>query len=147
VRVNTVYAERVDPLPKAEFAFPGPLRDKLVAAILRGEKISTTGLLLDYESEGEPLPVPGELSAVVDSDDRAVAVIQTDSVEVRRLGEVDLRHAIDEGEGYESVAQWRAGHERFWRSYHPDLSIDDDLLVVLERFHLVRLQAGNGTFG
>jgi uncharacterized protein YhfF len=108
-----------------------------VAAILRGEKTSTTGLLLDYELENEPLPVPGELSTVVDSEDRPVAVIHTDSVEVRRLGEVDLPHAVDEGEGYESVAQWRAGHERFWRSYHPEITIDDNLLVVLERFHLV----------
>lgn len=126
----------MEDMPKAEFAFPGPLRDKLVAAIVRGEKISTTGLLLDYEQEGEPLPVPGEMSVVVDSQDQPVAVIQTDSVEVRRLGEVDLQHAIDEGEGYESVAQWREGHERFWRSYHPDLPIDDDLLLVLERFHV-----------
>ncbi|MCL2734512.1 MAG: RNA-binding protein, partial [Actinomycetia bacterium] len=32
-------------LPKAEFAFPGPLRDKLLAAVLSGAKTSTTGLL------------------------------------------------------------------------------------------------------
>lgn len=36
-------------LPKAEFAFPGPLRDQLVAAILDGSKTSTTGLVADYE--------------------------------------------------------------------------------------------------
>ena len=132
-------------LPKAEFAFPGPLRDQLVAAILRGEKISTTGLVLDYEEEGEPVGKPGDRSLVVDSGDRPVAVIQTDSVEVRRLGDVDLRHAIDEGEGYETVAQWREGHERFWRSYRPDLHIDDDLLLVLERFHVVSTEPTAGS--
>ncbi|HEX6681362.1 MAG TPA: maleylpyruvate isomerase N-terminal domain-containing protein [Candidatus Limnocylindrales bacterium] len=125
-------------LPKAEFAFPGPLRDSLVAAILRGEKTSTAGLMLDYEEENEPLPVVGELSEVVDSGDRPIAVIQTDAFEVCRLGDVDLPHAIDEGEGYETVAQWRAGHERFWRSYRPDLAIDDDLPLMLVRFHVVR---------
>jgi hypothetical protein len=33
---------------------------------------------------------------------------------VVRLADVDLRHALDEGEGEgdESVAQWRAGHAR-----------------------------------
>ena len=45
-------------LPKAEFAFPGPLRDRLVAAVLAGEKTTTTGTVADYEHEGEPLP-PG----------------------------------------------------------------------------------------
>ncbi len=54
-------------LPVAEFAFPGPLRDQLVAAILSGGKTTTTGLLADYEREGEPLPRPGLRQAVVDS--------------------------------------------------------------------------------
>ncbi|MDR3081890.1 MAG: RNA-binding protein, partial [Streptomyces sp.] len=36
-------------LPRAEFAFPGLLRDRLVAAILCGAKTSTTGLLAEYE--------------------------------------------------------------------------------------------------
>ena len=43
-------------LPLAEFAFPGPLRDQLVAAILSGAKTTTTGLVADYEHEGESLP-------------------------------------------------------------------------------------------
>ena len=42
-----------------EFAFPGPLRDKLVAAVLDGTKSATTGLLQDYEIDGEPLPDVG----------------------------------------------------------------------------------------
>jgi uncharacterized protein YhfF len=36
-------------LPLAEFGFPGPLRDQLVAAILAGDKTTTTGLVADYE--------------------------------------------------------------------------------------------------
>jgi uncharacterized protein YhfF len=61
---------------KVEFAFPGPLRDQLVAAILNGSKTSTTGLVVDYEHEGEPLPEVGSRSVVIDSDDRPVAVIE-----------------------------------------------------------------------
>jgi hypothetical protein len=51
-------------LPVAEFAFPGPLRDQLVAAILSGGKTTTTGLLAGYERDGEPLPRPGSRQAV-----------------------------------------------------------------------------------
>ena len=54
-------------LPVAEFAFPGPLRDQLVAAILSGEKTTTTGLLVGYERDSEPLPRPGLRQAVLDS--------------------------------------------------------------------------------
>src|SRR5215831_12534657 len=54
-------------LPVAEFAFPGPLRDQLVAAILSGTKTTTSGLVADYEHEGDPLPWAGLRQAVTDS--------------------------------------------------------------------------------
>ncbi|GAA5768142.1 hypothetical protein Aros01_04650 [Streptosporangium roseum] len=135
----------VDPasLPKAEFAFPGPLRDALVAAILDGRKTATTGLTAEYEHEGEPLPEIGERSVVVDSADRPVAVIEVTSVRVVSLGEVDTAHAVDEGEGHTTVAQWRAAHEQFWhgqemRSALGDatFTVDDTTPVVLERFRV-----------
>ncbi|MGC5011812.1 ASCH domain-containing protein [Streptosporangium sp. DT93] len=131
-------------LPKAEFAFPGPLRDRLVAAILDGRKIATTSLVVEYEREGAPLPESGERSVVVDSADRPVAVIEVTSVRVVPLGEVDTAHAVDEGEGHATVAQWRAAHERFWhgpemRSALGDatFAVDDTTPVVLERFRFV----------
>jgi uncharacterized protein YhfF len=129
----------------AEFGFPGPLRDQLVAAILSGDKVSTTGLVVEYEHDDEPLPTVGQLSVVVDSVDQPVAVIETTAVEVMPLREVDLRHAVDEGEGHQTVEDWRRDHERFWHSAEmraalddPSFTVDDETPVVLERFRLVR---------
>ncbi|MEU9919278.1 ASCH domain-containing protein [Streptomyces sp. NPDC051001] len=134
----------MDDLPPYEFAFPGPLRDKLVAAVLSGAKTSTTGLFREYEAEGEALPQVGARFAVVDSEERRVAVVEVVDVRVLPLGEVDLRHALDEGEGYASVTQWRAAHEKFWNSDQlreslkdPEFVVDDDTLVVAERFRVV----------
>jgi len=131
-------------LPIAEFAFPGPLRDQLVAAILDGTKTTTTGLLVDFEQEGSPLPQPGLRQAVVDSAGNRVAVIELTAVQVVRLADVDLAHALGEGEGYTSVAEWRAGHEEFWHSAEvraslndPDFTVDDDTMLVAEEFRLV----------
>ena len=131
-------------LPVAEFAFPGPLRDQLVAAILAGDKTTTTGLVADYELENEPLPGPGLRQVVIDSDGRPVAVIETIAVRVMRLADVDLDHALGEGEGYASVAEWRAGHEQFWHSAEmrqalgdPAFTIGDDTLVVVQEFRLI----------
>jgi uncharacterized protein YhfF len=132
-------------LPEAEFGFPGPLRDRLVAAVLDGSKTTTTGLVADYEHEHEPLPRPGLREVVIDSAGRPVAVIETTAVRVIRLAEVDLTHALGEGEGYTSVAEWRAGHEQFWHSAEmraalddPAFTVDDDTLVVTQEFRLVR---------
>jgi uncharacterized protein YhfF len=134
----------LDDLPRAEFAFPGPLRDQLVAAILSGAKTSTSALVLGYERENEPLPSIGQREAVVDSDDRRVAAIELTEVRVVRLADVDLQHVLDEGEGFESVAQWRAGHEGFWHSAEvraelgdPSFTVNDDTLVLAQRFRLV----------
>ncbi|MET9612496.1 ASCH domain-containing protein [Kitasatospora indigofera] len=133
----------LEDLPVVEFAFPGPLRDQLVAAILSGAKTSTSGLVLEYERESRPLPEQGERAAVIDSQGRRVAAIELTEVRVVRLADVDLRHALDEGEGYRSVAEWRAGHESFWHSAEmraemgPDFTVADDTLVVAERFRLV----------
>ncbi|XVQ84389.1 2'-5' RNA ligase family protein [Microbispora siamensis] len=129
--------------PVAEFAFPGPLRDLLVAAILRGDKTATAGLLADYEHCGDPLPVVGRWTALIDSAGRRVALLETTQVRVVPVREIDEAFARDEGEGYDTVAQWRAAHERFWTG--PEMSaflggtpvIDDDTLIVAERFRLL----------
>ncbi|MCZ4562012.1 ASCH domain-containing protein [Rhodococcus sp. IEGM 1401] len=129
-------------LPIVEFAYPGPLRDRHVAAVLSGEKTSTASLLIQYTEE--ELPRVGERGAVVDSAGVVVGVIETTGVDIVALKNVSLQHALDEGEGYIDVAHWRAGHERFWHSTEvraelgdPDFTVDDDTRVVLERFILV----------
>jgi uncharacterized protein YhfF len=148
VPARTIDGVNLDDLPVAEFAFPGPLRDRLLAAILSGAKTSTSSLVLGYERENEPLPAVGELAAVVDSQNRRVAAIEVTDVRVVRVAEVDLQHVLDEGEGDASVAQWRAGHERFWHSAEsraelgdPEFMVNDDTLVVAERFRLVHTAA------
>ncbi|GAA2145063.1 hypothetical protein GCM10009760_33290 [Kitasatospora kazusensis] len=131
-------------LPKAQFAFPGPLRDQLVAAVLDGSKTTTTGLIADYAVEDEALPEVGERQVVVDSAERPVGVIEVTEVRLAPLAAVDLRHAVDEGEGYRSVAEWRAQHEEYWHSAQlrealgdPEFTVDDATPLVLVRFRLL----------
>ncbi|AUS81653.1 RNA-binding protein [Actinoalloteichus sp. AHMU CJ021] len=135
-------------LPIAEFAFPGPLRDRLVVAVLSGTKTATSALLVEYGSEGVPLPEVGARSVVVDSAERPVAVIETTDVRVSRLDEVDLAHARAEGEGYDSVVAWRAGHEEFWCGADfraaigdPSFTPSDGTPVVLECFRVVEVSS------
>jgi uncharacterized protein YhfF len=128
----------------AEFGFPGPLRDKLVAAILDGSKTTTTALLVEYEQDGEALPLVGERELVLDSSGAGVAVIKTTAVRVLQLSEVDIEHAIGEGEGYSSVAEWRTEHTNFWQGAEmraalkaPEFTVDDTTPVVATRFVVV----------
>ncbi|MFB7370980.1 ASCH domain-containing protein [Streptomyces sp. NPDC056222] len=137
--------ENPESLKPLALAFPGPLRDQLVAAVLSGEKTSTTGLMVEFEVEGEELPRVGERWALLDSEERPVAVVETTEVRVLPVGEIDLPFAIDEGEGYTTVAEWRASHDRFWHGAEmreflgdPDFTVTDATTAVAERFKVVR---------
>ena len=140
-------------LPAGESAFPGPLRDRLAAAILTGGKRATTALLADYKADSRTrLPAPGDRELVLDSAGTPACVIGIVDVDVVPLAEVAPPHALGEGEGYEDVAERREGHERFWTSpeYREWLgslgaeppAVDDDTPVVCTRFEVVARRPG-----
>lgn len=138
-----------DPLADLEawgFAAPGPLRDELTAAALAGAKTATSTLLVEFQLDGERLPKPGDRSVLLDSDGRRVALIEDTEIRILRMADVDDQFGRDEGEGYAGAADWRASHERYWNGYldelreamgDPAFALDDDTLVVAERFRLV----------
>lgn len=99
-----LYDDAIAGLPIEEYGFPGRLRDALVGAILDGRKTSTTSLVVQYQLDDEPLPVVGERGVVIDSSGQPVCVTEVTEVRVVPLGTVDVAHAIDEGEGYQTVA-------------------------------------------
>ena len=131
-------------LPVEEYGFPGPLRDALVAAIVNGRKTSTTSLVVQYDLDDEPLPAVGERGVVVDSAGRPVCITEVTEVRIVPLRAVDLAHALDEGEGYQTVSDWRAGHEKFWHTHafralmcEPMFEVSDSTEAVLVRFCVV----------
>ena len=110
------------------------LRRQLVEAVLRGDKTGTASLRDQFAPHTEEaMPEVGDQLVLVGWDDEPLGVVETTEVDVVPAGQVDLKFARDEGEGFESVADWRAAHERFWC----DRAITDETLVVCERFRLI----------
>jgi uncharacterized protein YhfF len=91
-----------------ELGEPGPMREGLMKAVLSGRKTATSSLLAEWQRDGEALPVVGERQEMVDSSGRGVAIVEIVGVETIAIGDVDLRLAEEEGEGFKSVADWRA---------------------------------------
>jgi uncharacterized protein YhfF len=114
------------------------LRRRLVDAVLRGEKTATSSLRAYYAPHtDEPLPRDGEHRELRGVKDEPVAVVEITEVRVIPIVDVDLTFVRDEGEGFESIADWRAAHEEFWA----DREIWDKTPVVAQRFTVVeRLQ-------
>ena len=145
IDIDSLTPEEMARIPKDEFAYPGPVRDALIASILAGRKTSTACLHREFEILDEEVPKAGDLSMLIDSHDQDIAILRYTSIESKRFIDVDDRHAMDEGEGYADAARWRKAHANFWNSteyreeFGEDFTIDDDTLVTLERFEVARL--------
>jgi uncharacterized protein YhfF len=91
----------------------GGLGDRLVDAVLRGEKTATSSLAVEYLT-GDPLPRVGEQLALVDSHGVNRGVVETVRVTITPLHLVDDDVAHAEGEGFADAAEWRRDHVAFW---------------------------------
>jgi len=105
------------------------LRRELVGAVLRGEKTATAGLL---EGRDAPLGRAGDRRVLLGFDEEPDAVVELTEVHVVPACDVDLQFARDEGEGFESVEEWREAHERFFEQ-----PIHADTQIVAVRFRVV----------
>jgi uncharacterized protein YhfF len=103
------------------------LRRRLVHAALAGDKTATAGL-----HDEDPAPSVGERFALVDDRGTARAIVEVTESRVVPVGEIDVQFARDEGEGFESVADWREAHERFFERTN-----DDATLINAIRFRVV----------
>ena len=65
-------------------------------------------------------------------DDEPVGIVEVTEARVIPAGEIDVQFARDEGEGFESVEDWREAHERFF-----ERPLSDDTLIDAVRFRLV----------
>lgn len=126
----------VGPYTAEAFAEELPEVATQLALLVRdGPKRATASVLSHWEEEGEPLPIPGAHSVVLDGAGKAVCIIRTTSVETRPFGAVDEDFAFDEGEGDRTLAWWRQAHISYFEAIGTTLT--DDTIMVLERFELV----------
>lgn len=136
----------IDALPIGEYAAPGPLRDRLVAALLSGQKTATSSLYEEYRRAGEELPQVGQREVVIDSHQRPVCLTETVAVEVLPVSDMSLDFALAEGEGFTSVEDWWAAHRTFWGSEdyrthlgQPEVELDGNTLVVCQWLRVLPL--------
>ncbi len=125
--------------PAWSFGDNPALADELLGLVLDGRKRATATAMAELETTGEPRPVPGDLSILLDGAGHPRALIRTTDVDVVPFDEVTEEFAALEAEGDGSLAFWREGHERYFRRVLAvtEAAVGPDLLVVCERFELL----------
>lgn len=115
--------------------------DELLSLVIAGIKTATASSVWDYEHSGEPLPLEGEYSILLDGGGEPRAVIVTTQLETVAFDEVTAEHAAAEGEGDLTLAAWRDIHERFWTHHSENpRGFAPDMPVLCERFELVAIE-------
>lgn len=114
----------------------------LARLVVIGEKTATASAYPLYELENETLPTIGAYSVILDSNDNAICIIQTEKVTVVPFDEVTAEHAYKEGEGDKSLGFWRKVHEKFFTEClnEAGLKFTPKMKVVCEEFSVVYKQ-------
>jgi uncharacterized protein YhfF len=125
---------QVDGMRAFGLGTPGEMRDRLNALTLAGTKRATAGLWKhEYEPDGESVDEVGEHQVLLDSDDRALAVVEVTRVESHRFADVPWEFADAEGEGFQSIEDWRDGHRSFYAGQGVEVDDDDRVICVWMR--------------
>lgn len=130
---------RTAPWVAEAFGDSPALADELAALVRAGTKTATCSSLWEWEAEGAWRPSPGLLTIVLDGRSQPVCIVETTEVTYRLFNEVDAQFAYDEGEDGRSLAEWRAGHTRYFSRVLPTLgkAFSPDMPLVCERFRVV----------
>ena len=122
---------RVDGMRAFGLGRPGAMRDELTALVLDGKKTATAGLwCVEYEPEDEALDEVGERQVLLGSDEQPVAIVEVTRLEVHAFVAVPWEFADAEGEGFNSVEHWRAGHRSYYAAEGIDVADHDSVVCT-----------------
>lgn len=147
--IEAFWRSYLDELPEAAdqdspddvfaFGIDSTMADELGTLVATGEKTASSSAYWSCEHGDEKLPEVGDISIVLDGRNVPLCVIETVEVDVVPFEEVDEAFAKAEGEGFESVEDWREAHWQYFAQ-----SLDDigrvptlEMPVVCERFRVV----------
>ena len=115
------------------------LADELLALVLAGTKQATASRLHLYKKLQMRPPAPGDLSLILDGQERPAGVIETGQVEIAPFNTATTEFAWAEGEGDRSLDHWHAAHLTY---FHRECAgegsfFSEDEPIVFERFRLI----------
>jgi uncharacterized protein YhfF len=131
-------------ISRGEFGDSKQLSNHLLFLIRSGGKRATTGLLWEFEAEGEPLPDVGDIEIAVNDAGQPAVVLRFTAVDVLAFDEVTSEFAAREGEGDLSLAWWREAHWDFFSRLcaHLGRAAAADMPVVCLDFEVLHVCRG-----
>lgn len=118
-------------LERFAFGDSPEMADQLLGFVLAGAKTATCWSI----AEGQQTEV-GKRMVVLDGAGRPRAVIETESLVQSRFCDVALDFALAEGEGDETLNDWREAHRAYFTR---NGGFAPDMMLWCERFRLIEI--------
>lgn len=112
---------------------------ELAELVMCGKKSATASLVAVNILQPENAPIDDGYSVVTDFEGNPKCIIQTTEIRHLPFNEVDAEFAFDEGEGDQTLTDWRNGHRRYFTREAKELGIEftESSLICCERFKLI----------
>ncbi len=112
---------------------------ELAELVISGKKSATASLVEFNKNHPEVAPIANGYSVITDLAGNPMCVIQTTEIRHLPFDEVDANFAFDEGEGDQTLEDWR---ERHWKYFTKEaeefgLEFNENSLICCERFSLL----------
>lgn len=113
--------------------------DRLASLCLAGIKTATSSVYETFEMDEMKVPEEGDYSIILDSDEVPLFIIKDTKVEIKKFCEVDGEFAFKEGEGDQSLENWRKSHKKIFEEKCGEYGIEfsDETLILCEEFEVV----------
>jgi uncharacterized protein YhfF len=107
--------------------------------VVSGKKSATASLVEFNKRHPGSAPIDKGYSVVTDFEGNPLCILQTTEIRQLPFDEVDIQFAFDEGEGNQTLENWRDGHWRYFTKEAAELEIEfnEKSLICCERFRLL----------
>lgn len=112
---------------------------ELAELVLAGKKRATASLVEVNILQPENAPLDEGYSVITDFAGVPMCVIRTTELRTLPFNKVDAQFAFDEGEGDQTLADWRAGHWTYFTKEAAELNLEfnENSPIACERFELL----------
>lgn len=107
--------------------------------VLSGKKRATASLVEFNEKHPKVASLDSGFSVITDYEGVPLCIIQTTEIRYLPFDEVDAQFAFDEGEGDQTLEDWRNEHRRYFTKEAAEFSLEfnEKSLIACERFKLL----------
>jgi uncharacterized protein YhfF len=108
--------------------------------VLKGVKRASCGLKIMYDLKKEFFPEINELTIITNWDKQPICVVKTIDLSFRKFKDIDAEWAKYEGEGDQSLEQWKETHSDYFQKQLDDFGLvfTESVELICERFEVVK---------